>query len=175
MRLKRFIMSFLIFFVLSVAGAFAFTVTPTGLSPVMRDAKTMLVQSGVAYDASEAWWGKINVQEPKSFFKPTTDQITWWGEFKPFKFWGTPELQAVWINPQGKEAARQDFKGLHCALAKTTLKMNTVARPIPKGKWRVDVYHKGQLIDSKNFMIYGGPTHGSIEVLPSAGEAVPVV
>ena len=76
----------------------------------------------------------------------------WWGEFKPFKFWGKPELEAVWYEPPppGQEIAKQGFKGEICALAKSTLKLSS---PAKEGTWRVDVYHKGQKIDSKNFVI----------------------
>lgn len=125
------------------------------VQPALFNPKSMLVQSGVAFDAHENLLGIVHIQEPKSFFKPDTKQVTWWGEFKPFKFWGKPELEAVWYEPPppGQEVAKQNFKGQMCVLAKSTLKLSSAAK---EGTWRVDIYHKGQKIDSKSFMVYGG-------------------
>lgn len=125
-----------------------------GVKPVRHNPKSMLVRSGVAHDASENILGIISVKEPKSFFKPDAKQMTWWGEFKPFKFWGRPKLEARWHSPSGEQVATQQFKGEECALAKSTLKMKG---PAQEGTWRVDVYHEGNQIDSKNFVVYGGP------------------
>ncbi len=129
--------------------------TPLGIQPALFNAQSMLIQSGVAFDATESFLGVVHVKEPKSFFKPDIPQVTWWGEFKPFKFWGRPELEAIWYEPPppGQELAKQGFKGEACVLAKTTLKLSS---PAKEGTWRVDVYHKGQKIDSKNFVVYGG-------------------
>ena len=126
-----------------------------GVQPVLFNPKGMLVQSGVAFDAHEDLLGIVHIQEPKSFFKPDTTQVTWWGEFKPFKFWGKPELEAVWYAPPppGQETAKQNFTGGICVLAKSTLKLS---QPVTEGTWRVEVYCKGEKIDSKNFVIYGG-------------------
>jgi hypothetical protein len=151
------IVAFCLFFsAIFHAGAEDAERTPLGVKPMLHNPKSMLVGSGVAYDASENILGIISIKEPRSFFKPDTDQVTWWGEFKPFKFWGRPELEARWYTPSNPDHPHsvQQFKGEECALAKSTLKMSG---PVAEGKWRVDIYHKGEKIDSKNFIIYGPP------------------
>lgn len=120
-----------------------------------------LLRSGVAFDASEDLLGIIHIEEPKSFFKPDTEQVSWWGEFKPFKTWGSPELTAEWHNPRGEVVARQEFKGSVCRLAKTTLSAAGLNLQQNQGQWRVNVYMKGELLDSKVFYIYGSQKAGA--------------
>lgn len=136
------------------------------VQPALFNPKGMLVQSGVAFDASETILGIVHVQEPRSFFKPDVAQVTWWGEFKPFKFWGKPELEAVWYAPPepGVEIAKQSFRGQICVLAKSTLKLS---QPATEGTWRVDVYSKGQIIDSKKFVVYASGGQAQVATAPS--------
>lgn len=122
-------------------------------APVIPQSEYLL-RSGVAYDASEDLLGIIQITEPKSFFKPETDQVTWWGEFKPFKTWGTPELEAKWYDPAGRLITTQNFKGSVCRLAKTTLKTADLNLEQNQGRWRVDISMKGKPIDSKHFYIF---------------------
>ena len=129
--------------------------------------KKYLLRSGVAYDAHEDPLGAIHVKDPKSFFNKDTDQVTWWGEFKPFTGWGRPKLQAQWVNPKGELTAVQDFKGEVCRLAKNTLKMKEGA----SGLWRVKVYYKGKLLDDKQFELSeNGPQN-----LKKSKEGLPVI
>ena len=118
--------------------------------PVQRSQH--FVRSGVAYDADEDMSGTITVQDPKSFFNPRTKQVTWWGEFKPFASWGPPELKAMWYDPSGRFVASQTFRGMECRLAKTTLPMAPY-RP-EEGRWQVDIYMDGRVIDRKPFVIF---------------------
>ncbi len=137
-----------------------------GVQPQPFNPSSMLLHSGVAYDASESILGIISLKEPKSFFKPTIDQVTWWGEFKPFKFWGRPELEARLYEPlpPGDQKDQKMFKGEICVLAKATFKMQT---PAKEGTWRIDVYSQGQKVDSKNFVVYGGPAAPTLSVSSS--------
>ena len=124
---------------------------PSG--PVIPQSE-FLLRSGVAYDASENILGLVRIEEPKSFFKPDTDQVTWWGEFKPFKTWGRPELVAKWHDPEGQLMNTQQFKGTVCRLAKATLQTANLNLEQSQGRWRVDIYMKGKQIDSKNFYVF---------------------
>jgi len=138
---------------------FAQPLSAPQVTATLHNPGSFLISSGVAYDASENILGQITVKDPRGFFKPDTDQVTWWGQFKPFKFWTRPELTAIWYEPPqpGTEVAQQEFKGLHCALAKTTLKTAELSQPLKEGTWRVDIYMQNKKIDSQQFIIYGGP------------------
>lgn len=144
-------------------------------APVRLPQSEFLFRSGVAYDASEDLLGLIHIQEPKSFFKPDTDQITWWGEFKPFKTWGRPELVAKWYDPQGRLASTQEFKGTICRLAKATLKTANLNLQENQGQWRVEIYMKDRQIDSKNFYVFspgsGPPVQSQATVTVQAPQA----
>jgi hypothetical protein len=125
-----------------------------------ENAKELMGKSGIARDASENWAGKIKVQPPTSSFPSDMDKITWWGEFKPFEFWHSPEFKAVWIDPEGRPAAEQTFRGKKCSLAKTTV----YAKQQPRGEfkdgiWSVLVTCDDYLIDKQNFAVLpvGGP------------------
>lgn len=161
-----------IFFLLGSHG-YSQTVTAPSATPLERS--KYLLRSGVAFDASEDIFGLIHIKEPKNFFKPDTEQVTWWGEFQPFKAWGRPELEAKWYSPQGACIATQQFRGSVCRLAKTTLKMEGSDTANMQGLWRVEVYHKGQLLDQKQFSIYGGgPIPASVSVGLGSQQEVPV-
>ena len=147
-----FLLSLLLFFpVVRVHGQMAGGIQPT--APVIPP-NEFLLRSGVAYDAREDWLGTIHITEPKSFFKPETNQVTWWGEFKPFKTWGTPELVAKWYDPEGRLISTQNFKGGVCRLAKATLKTADLNLEQNQGRWRVDISMQGKPIDSKSFYIF---------------------
>ncbi|MBI4970511.1 MAG: hypothetical protein HZC17_01535 [Candidatus Omnitrophica bacterium] len=118
--------------------------------PVVRSPH--FVRSGVAYDADEDVTGLITVQDPKSFFNPRTKQVTWWGEFKPFISWGAPQLAAKWYSPSGQLVASQEFKGMACRLAKTTLAMAPYQPE--EGRWQVDIYMDGRVIDRRPFVVF---------------------
>jgi len=139
-----------VFILLSVVTVSAQTAgLPVSAQALLKD--KYLVRSGVAFDAKENIFGLIRLQGPKNFFRPDTKQVSWWGEFKPFKTWGTPELEARWYNPQGELISKQSFKGQVCQLAKTTLKMEGLQ---VQGMWKVEIYYKGGLLDQKQFSIF---------------------
>ncbi len=144
-------------------------------APVPLPQSDFLLRSGVAYDASEDLLGLIHIQEPKSFFKPDTDQMTWWGEFKPFKTWGRPDLVAEWYDPEGRLINTQQFKGTICRLAKATLKTANLNLEQNQGRWRVDIYMKGEKIDSKNFYVFspgsGPPVQSQAAITVQASQA----
>lgn len=122
-------------------------------------ARKLLDKSGIARDASENLFGQVRLKPPYGSFPPDMDKITWWGEFKPFEFWESPEFEAVWINPQGQEAGRRKFRGNKCRLAKDTIRAENQPRgEFQPGMWNVIVTCKDYLIDKQAFA-----------VLPAAG------
>lgn len=128
-----------------------------------KEARQMLDGSGVARDADENFFGKIKVQSPQGSFPQEMDKITWWGKFKPFEFWQSPAFQASWIDPEGKEVARQEFQGMKCALAKTGLRGDSQPRgEFKPGMWKIIVTCQDYVIDNQSFA-----------VLPSAPLATP--
>ncbi len=128
-----------------------------------QHARELLDQSGVARDADENLFGKVKVQPPRGSFPSDMDQITWWGVFRPFEFWESPKFEAVWINPQGQEAARHSFRGNKCRLAKDSIRAESQPRgEYPGGMWSVIVTCDDYLIDKQTFA-----------VLPAGGNARP--
>lgn len=169
MNQSKWLVSTLLVFFLNLPSYVYSQPLPVSAPPLQR--QQYLMRSGVAFDASEDIFGLIHIEEPKDFFKPDTEQVSWWGEFKPFKAWGRPELEAKWYNPQGQLMAGQKFRGNVCRLAKTTLKMQGM-KEVQQGLWRVEVYMKGKLLDQKQFSIYesgpspskSGPSFSSVSV-----------
>ena len=131
-------------------------------SSACQHARELLVKSGTARDAEEGFLGQIKLKPPYGSFPSDMDQIAWWGQFKPFEFWESPEFQAVWINPDGQEMLRHKFKGEACALAKTYI----YSEPLPRGQlqggiWKVVVTCEDYLIDKQSFAIL--PSPGSVQ------------
>lgn len=157
----------------SLGAAFAEeTDSILGVQPSLYDSdpKTKIVRSGVAHDASEnLFMERVDAKEPRSFFKPDAKQMTYWAQFKSFKFRGKPKLEGRWYSPSGKQVATQQFKGHIFIMAKTTLKMEG---PVEEGTWRIDVYRDGQKIDSKNFVVYGGPKAPVLKLDPPKQDGV---
>ena len=130
--------------------------TQAGLfkSSECEHARELLDASGTARDATEDFLGRVHRKPPYGTFPSDMDQVTWWGTFKPFEFWESPEFQAVWINPQGQEVARQTFRGSKCRLAKTTLKAVDQPRgELTPGMWKVIVTCQDYLIDRQSFAV----------------------
>jgi hypothetical protein len=119
-----------------------------------KQAREMMEESGTARDAKENFFGKIKLQPPNGSFPQEMDKITWWGKFKPFEFWQSPKFQASWIDPEGKEVRRQEFKGEHCALAKNTIKGEE--QPLGQfkpGVWKVVITCEDYVIDRQEFAV----------------------
>ncbi len=129
-------------------------------------ARDYLKERGIARDAKENFFGQLKITPPRSSFPPEMDKVTWWGAFKPFEFWESPEFQAVWINPQGGIVERQTFRGGPCALAKTTLRVSQFPRGmLEPGMWRVIVSCQDVVIDNHPFAVIGQTQAG-----PDAGD-----
>lgn len=121
-----------------------------------QSAREMLEDSGTARDAKENLFGAIKLEPPQEKFPRDADKVTWWGKFQPFEFWKSPEFTAAWLNPQGQEVARQNFKGAHCALAKSTLPAPGLPRgEFQPGIWKVIVTCEDYLIDQRYFEVQG--------------------
>ncbi len=119
-------------------------------------AREFLKEAGVARDAKENFFGRMKIIPPRSSFPPEMDKVTWWGAFKPFEFWESPEFNAVWINPSGQAVGRATFRGSHCQLAKTTLPVeNLPQRKLEPGIWRVIVSCEDVVIDHHPFAVVG--------------------
>lgn len=119
-------------------------------------AREMLKDSGTARDAKENLFGAIKLQPPQEKFPRDADKVTWWGKFEPFEFWKSPEFTAAWLDPQGREVGRQNFKGAHCALAKSTLPAEGLPRgEFQPGVWKVIVTCDDYLIDQRYFEVAG--------------------
>lgn len=139
-----------IFFVFSLPASEPALALPTGC----KHARELLEKSGTARDASENIFGRIKTKPPYGSFPQDMDKITWWGTFKPFEFWESPKFESVWINPEGKEAARNSFRGNKCRLAKDTLKAEDQPRgEFQPGMWNVIVTCDDYLIDKQTFAI----------------------
>lgn len=130
---------------------------------VCERAREFMQESGMARDAKENFLGRLKITPPRSSFPPEMDKVSWWGTFKPFEFWQSPEFEAVWINPEGLAVNRSSFRGGHCQLAKTTLKVNELPqRRLEPGMWRVIISCGDVVIDNHPFAVIGST--------PSSGE-----
>lgn len=131
------------------------------LPPGCKHARELLDQSGVARDAHENFLGQVKIDPPTGTFPSDMDKISWWGEFKPFEFWESPQFQAAWINPQGEESTRQKFRGNKCRLAKDTVRAENQPRgEFQPGMWNVIVTCEDYVIDQKSFAVL--PAGGSL-------------
>ena len=120
------------------------------------EAREYLTESGMARDAKENLLGKLKITPPRGNFPPEMDKVTWWGTFKPFEFWRSPEFEAVWVNPAGQPVKRSSFRGGQCQLAKTTLKVNELpTRRLEPGMWQVVVSCADSVIDRHPFPVTG--------------------
>lgn len=147
-----------------------FATRPTGC----QEARELLDSKGTARDAKETLFGNIKRTPPYGSFPADADKVTWWGVFKPFELWESPEFQAVWINPEGQEAARQSFRGSHCRLAKTTLKAEEQPHGMFQGgMWQVVVTCEDYLIDKQTFAVLPDkpPQRGSPDAGPPTSES----
>ncbi|MBI4399082.1 MAG: hypothetical protein HY586_08135 [Candidatus Omnitrophica bacterium] len=167
--MNHFTAGVVLFFSIAILAFSGYAQTKPEEQALPRD--KYLVRSGVAHDAHEDIFGLITIDDPKNFFTPAAPQLTWWGEFKPFTSWGRPKLHAEWLDPDGEVIAAQDFKGLHCRLAKTTLKVGQANVNLREGKWEVRIYMKGKLLDRKNFVVFD-PLKPPAQAVP---ETVPTV
>lgn len=166
---KHWILFFLVDLVLlPPAIAFEPATVPSAL-PYSEIRDEHLKASGVAFDAREDILGMIHIDEPKTFFKPDTSQVTWWGEFDEFEAWTRPQLEARWYNPQGQLLQTQQFRGTICRLAKTTLQMQDLQQ---QGRWHVEIYYKGELLDRKDFFLYDAKAPMTAQIQPTV-EVVP--
>ena len=119
-------------------------------------AREFMEESGVARDAKEDFLGRLKISPPRSSFPPEMDRVTWWGRFKPFEFWESPEFEAAWINPRGQIVERQSFRTGQCELAKTTLPVGKLPREkLEPGMWRVLVSCQDAVIDNHPFAVIG--------------------
>lgn len=143
-----------------------------------QHARELLDRSGTARDADENIFGKVKTKPPYGTFPSDMDKITWWGEFKPFEFWESPKFEAVWIKPDGEEAARQKFRGNKCRLAKTQLKAKDQPRgEFQPGLWSVVVTCDDYLIDKQSFGVLpvgGGAWTGPDQAAAAKEEPVTI-
>ena len=126
-----------------------------------RHARELLTKSGMAREAKEDLLGQLKLSPPYGSFPSDMDKIAWWGTFQPFEFWEGPEFQAVWIRPDGQEAAKQKFRPGKCKLAATSVRGETQPRgEFQGGMWNVVVTCEDYLIDKQNFAVLpsGGPS-----------------
>lgn len=145
---QRLILMVFIFTAMVPSESFAF------LTSGCKQAREMLKESGTARDAKENFFGRIKVQPPHGSFPQEMDKISWWGKFKPFEFWQSPKFQAAWIDPEGKEVLKQEFKGEHCALAKTSMAGEAQPQGLFKpGMWKVIVTCDDYVIDRQTFAV----------------------
>lgn len=134
--------------------SFSLTPLPVFAYSSCQHARELLDRSGIARDASENLFGQIKLKPPYGSFPVDMDKITWWGDFKPFEFWQSPEFQAAWINPRGQEVLRQRFRGTKCRLAKTSLQgEKQPSGEFEEGIWSVVVTCEDYLISKQNFAV----------------------
>lgn len=121
-----------------------------------EEARAVFKESGVARDAKEGFFGGLQIKPPRSTFPPEMDRVTWWGTFKPFEHWQSPEFEAAWVNPRGEMVERETFRGTHCAMAKTRLDVKALPQGrLEPGMWRVVVSCSGAVIDNHPFAVVG--------------------
>lgn len=124
-------------------------------------ARELMQESGIARDAKEDFFGRLKIKPPRTSFPPEMDRVTWWGRFKAFEFWQSPEFDAVWVNPEGQAVERQQFRGGRCELAKATLSTATLPRErLSPGMWRVVVSCGQTVIDNHPFAVVGSSGPG---------------
>lgn len=94
----------------------------------------------------------------KSFFTKTDAKVTWWATFQPAAFGfirpQPPGFIARWYAPNGTMYWEESFAGdIGSHFAKNSLPIaGTPAETFP-GRWRVQIYYEGRLIDEKEFII----------------------
>lgn len=139
-----------------------------------QNARQMMEKSGTARDAKETFFGRIKIQTLRAnffyyysyhdLFPSQIDQVTWWGKFKPFEFWQRPKFQAAWINPEGQEVSRQEFRGDQCVLAKN--KIASDRQPggqMQPGVWKVVVTCENHFVDQRTFVVAPENSSGPAE------------
>lgn len=112
-----------------------------------------IIKSGVAEDASFFMF-EPNVIGKRDFFPPTVKKVTWWALFQPFATYEfTPAaFTARWYAPNRELYWEESFSG-GGPFAKVSLPIKeTPAEEFP-GRWYVQIYYKGRLIDDKQFLI----------------------
>ncbi len=148
-----------VLFSIIVFSHFSLDLIPSGLTLTNREceeARQLMGDSGIARDAKEGFLGGLKIESPRGIFPSEMDQVTWWGTFKPFEFWSSPEFEATWINPEGQPVSRSFFRGGACALAKTTLRTKDFPRgELTPGMWRVVVSCRDVTIDNHPFTVIG--------------------
>lgn len=146
------------FFLLLLAAGIDKGFAATG-SADCDEAREMMEKSGIARDAKEDFLGRIKITPPRSSFPPEMDKLTWWGTFKPFEFWRSPEFEATWMNPQGAPVSQSHFRGGKCQLAKTALRVDELpGGKLEPGMWRVVVSCGEVVIDNHPFAVVGSPS-----------------
>lgn len=116
--------------------------------------RKLLRRSGIARDAKEHSLGRIELKEPGREVSTTSDQATWWGEFKPFRLWGKPRLKSQWVDPGKNLVYEKKFAADKCRLAKVKLPFKEIPAKIVPGVWEVRILCQNQLIDSQEFVMY---------------------
>lgn len=139
------------FFLLAVSPAFAAPSQET-----CERAREFMKEAGIARDAKEGFFGKLKIQGPRAAFPSEMDKVTWWGDFKPFEYWQSPEFQAAWINPEGLPVKQSSFRGGPCSLAKNTLRTSELpSGELNPGLWRVVISCGDTVIDNHPFTVIG--------------------
>ena len=105
--------------------------------------------------------GFLGIPQPKgkkNFFSKFDKQATWWASFQPVTFGlirtAPPSFTARWYAPNGNLYFEDNFAGdIGSLFAKNSLPIaGTPAETFP-GRWRVQIYYEGRLIDEKGFII----------------------
>jgi len=103
----------------------------------------------------------LGIPQPKGkkdFFSKSDKQVTWWATFQPATFGfirtAPPSFTARWYAPNGHLYWEDSFAGdIGLLFAKNSLPIaETPAETFP-GRWRVQIYYEGRLIDEKEFLI----------------------
>lgn len=115
--------------------------------------------SGVSEDAEYVFmrpWKPIGHQ---TIFSTAVPKVTWWGRFKPLTFIGVAlngrTFVVRWYSPDGNFFWEEEFQTLKWdeMAAKASLPIkDSPAEELP-GRWFVQIYHRGELIDEKYFIL----------------------
>ncbi len=116
-------------------------------------------ESGVAEDCSYVPIPTIATPKgKKNFFSKTDKQATWWALFQPaalgFLRTAPPGFTARWYAPNGTLYWEESFAGdIGSHFAKHSLPIaGTPVETFP-GRWRVQIYYEGRLINEKEFIV----------------------
>lgn len=119
-----------------------------------------IIESGLAKDVDNLWLGS-SVEGVSRTFSVSDRKITWYAKFDGSRvgileaFTKEPKFAADWYSPSGELFSRKEFNTAfgNFGLARNTLDFSKADPSKVIGNWRVEIWHRGQLVDKVWFEI----------------------